>query len=403
MGAPLAGIRVIDFTRVLAGPYCTMLLADLGAEVIKVEAPGHGDETRGWGPPFKATEAAYYLGVNRGKRSCALDIRTAEGLGIAYELAARADVVVENFRAGTAERLGIGYADLTTRNPRLVYCSITGFGSTRAPADRPGYDFIVQAESGLMSVTGETAGEPTKVGVAIVDVLAGVNAAAGILAALVRRAENGTGGRVEASLLDSALSGLVNLGQSALVTGSAPDRLGNAHPSIVPYQTFETCDGTIAIAAANDRLFERLCGVLDCPALAADVNFSSNPSRVVNREVLIPLLADRIATWESDRLLEQLDRAGVPNGRVNDVVQALEAAGRTGDSALVEVDHTTIGPLSLVRTAARVDQASPSTMPPPLLGEHTREILTWLGHESAVEHLAERGIVRLAAASGGEV
>lgn len=395
MGAPLAGIRVVDFTRVLAGPYCTMLLADLGADVIKIEAPDGGDETRGWGPPFAGTEAAYYLAVNRGKRSCALDIRTPEGLGLAHELVRHADVVVENFRAGTAERLGIGYGELSARNPRLVYCSISGFGSTRAPADRPGYDFVVQAESGLMSVTGERDERPTKVGVAMVDVLAGVNAAVGILAALVRRTESGSGGRVETSLLDSALSGLVNIAQSALVTGAAPERFGNAHPSIVPYETFATRDGEIAIAAANDRLFERLCTVLDCPQLAADSDYASNPARVNNRDALIPLLGERIARWESDPLLEQLGRAGVPSGNVNDVIEAFAAAARSGDSALVPVDHTTIGPLKLVRTAARVDQASPSTLPPPLLGEHTREILMQLGYEGDVDALAERGIVRL--------
>ena len=240
-----------DLSRVLAGPYCTMVLADLGADVIKVERPQGGDETRGWGPPFAAGEAAYFLSVNRGKRSCALDLGSEEGRALALELCARADIVIENFKLGGAERLGVGYEQVRERNPQVVYCSITGFGSAREPRGRPGYDFVAQAETGLMSITGPRDGQPYKAGVAVVDVLTGLHAAAGVLAAL----HGSEGRRIEVPLLDSGLAGLVNVAQNALVTGIEPGRFGNAHPNIVPYQDFETASGRIAVAAANDGLY----------------------------------------------------------------------------------------------------------------------------------------------------
>ena len=256
--APLAGVRVADLSRVLAGPYCTMVLADLGADVVKVERPQGGDETRSWGPPFAGGEAAYYLSVNRSKRSCALDLSQPEGRALALELCAGADVVIENFKVGGADRLGVGYEQVRERNPRVVYCSITGFGSEREPRGRPGYDFVAQAESGLMSITGPEEGPPYKVGVALVDVLAGLHAASAVLAAL----HGGEGARIEVPLLDSGLAGLVNVAQNALVTGADPERHGNAHPNIVPYQDFETSSGRIAVAAANDGLFRALCSVM---------------------------------------------------------------------------------------------------------------------------------------------
>ena len=261
--APLAGVRVADLSRVLAGPYCTMVLADLGADVVKVERPEGGDETRSWGPPFAGGEAAYYLSVNRNKRSCALDLSKEEGRALALELCARADIVVENFKVGGADRLGVGYDHVRERNPRVVYCSITGFGSERTPPGRPGYDFVAQAETGLMSITGPEEGPPYKVGVALVDVLTGLHAAAAVLGAL----HGGEGARIEVPLLDSGLAGLVNVAQNALVTGREPERHGNAHPNIVPYQDFETSSGRIAVAAANDGLFRALCSVLGIPEL----------------------------------------------------------------------------------------------------------------------------------------
>jgi CoA:oxalate CoA-transferase len=376
--------------------YATKMLADLGADVVKVERPGTGDETRGWGPPFVGDEAAYYLALNRGKRSCAIDFSVEEGRTLVRDLCAGADVVVENFRPGGADRLGIGYADLRARNPRLVYCSITGFGSARKPADRAGYDFVAQAESGLMSITGDPDGEPTKVGVALVDVLAGLNAAVGILAAIERRHRTGEGARVEASLLDSALSALVNQAQSALVTGHAPARLGNAHPSIVPYETFHARGALVAVAAANDGLFGRLCNVLDRPELAVDARFATNRARVANREALVPLVAAEIALREADELLEALTEAGVPSGKIRDIPDALRAAADAGDPATLTVEHPALGQLELVRSAVRIDDGSAAaTLPPPRLGEHTREILLDLGRDDAeIDALVASGTVQ---------
>jgi crotonobetainyl-CoA:carnitine CoA-transferase CaiB-like acyl-CoA transferase len=391
--APLAGLCVVDLSRVLAGPYCTMLLADLGADVVKVERPGSGDETRSWGPPFADGEAAYFLAVNRGKRSCAVDIASDEGRALVHDLCADADVVVENFRPGGAARLGIGYDGVRRLNPRLVYCSISGFGSQRRPADRAGYDFVVQAESGLMSITGEPDGDPLKAGVALVDVLAGLNAAVAILAALERRRRTGEGAHVETSLLDSALSALVNQAQSALVTGAPPQRLGNAHPSIVPYETFATRDGMIALAAANDDLFARLARVLGRPELVEDERYATNPARVANRVALIDLLGRELAARETEELLAALTDAGVPSGRIRNVVDAFAAAAAAGEPATVE-----IGGLELARTAVRVDGAAPaSTLPPPRLGEHTREVLRSIGRSDAeIDELARSGVVQTA-------
>src|SRR5437763_7175766 len=276
---PLDGLRVLDLSRVLAGPYCTMVLADLGADVIKIERPGAGDETRGWGPPYTGGESAYYLSVNRGKRSCAIDLSTDDGRRLALELCARADVVIENFKLGTAERMGLDRESVGKRNPKVVYCSITGFGSTRQPPGRPGYDFVAQAESGLMSITGAPDGEPMKVGVAMVDVLTGWHAAVAILAAVNR----GEGERIDVSLLDSGLAGLINVASNVLVAGGVPRRHGNAHPNIVPYQSFPTGDGWIAIAAPNDGLYRKLCEALGAPELASDERFATNADRVDNR------------------------------------------------------------------------------------------------------------------------
>jgi crotonobetainyl-CoA:carnitine CoA-transferase CaiB-like acyl-CoA transferase len=396
--SPLAGVRVVDFSRVLAGPYCTMVLADLGADVVKVERPEGGDETRAWGPPFVDGEAAYYLSVNRSKRSCAIDLGDPAGRELALELCAQADAVVENFKAGGAVRLGVGYEQVRARNPAIVYCSITGFGSKRHPPDRPGYDFIAQAESGLMSITGPADGAPHKVGVAVVDVLAGLHAAVAVLAALQRRRDTGEGTWVEVPLLDSALAGLINVAQNALVTGKAPERHGNAHPNIVPYQDFETAAGRIAVAAGNDGLFQRLCRAIGREDLVDDERFRTNAERVRNRTELIPELAARFAHRTAEEWVGLLDAAGVPVGKVRSVPDALSAAAEAGRAATASVPHPATGALELVTSPIWMEGLGPPAAPP-LLGEHTREVLSDLGHgEEELRELTERRVVRVSEA-----
>ena len=376
---PLAGVRVVDLSRVLAGPYCTMLLGDLGADVVKVELPGAGDETRTWGPPFVAGESAYYLAVNRNKRSVALDLRDERAHAAFLRLVENADVVVENFRHGGAEALGVDYDRVRTVNQRIVYCSISGFGR-REPAARPGYDFVVQAESGLMSINGDDDGPPFKVGVAVVDVLAGLNAATAILAALHRRERTGEGDRVEVSLLDSALSALVNVAQSTLVTGDEAHRRGNAHPSIAPYQPLRAADGEIAVAAANDGLFAKLAQALGRPDLVDDPRFTTNADRVAHRLELAAELERTLSTRPVDEWLELLGAAGVPAGRIRGVREALEAAAAAGEPPTVLVEHPSVGTVPLVRTAPRFSSAGEQqALPPPLLGQHTREVLAEAG------------------------
>jgi crotonobetainyl-CoA:carnitine CoA-transferase CaiB-like acyl-CoA transferase len=369
-----------------------MVLADLGADVVKVERPGGGDETRAWGPPFAGGESAYYLSVNRSKRSCAIELGEPRGRELALELCAGAAAVVENFKVGGALRLGLDYERVRERNPGVVYCSITGFGSERRPLGRPGYDFVAQAESGLMSVTGAPDGPPSKIGVALVDVLAGLHAAVAILAALGR----GEGAQIEVPLIDSALAGLVNVAENALVTGREPERHGNAHPNIVPYQDFATASGRIAVAAANDGLFRALCGALGRRDLAEDPRFASNARRVEHRTTLVPELERAFESRPADEWVAALDAAGVPVGKVRSVPEALAAAAAAGRSATVAVEHPTAGALELVDspiwTAGRRAASAP-----PLLGEHTRELLGELGRDEAEVAALERdGIVSAA-------
>ncbi|MFC7330316.1 CaiB/BaiF CoA transferase family protein [Marinactinospora rubrisoli] len=406
-GAPLAGVRVADLSRVLAGPYATMLLADLGAEVVKVESPRHGDDTRSWGPPWAGGESAYYLAVNRGKRSLAVDLKDPDGLAAVRELCARSDIVVQNFRPGVVDRLGLDHAAVRERNPAVVYCSISGFGPDHRPPDRPGFDLIVQAESGLMAVTGEPAGPPVKVGVAITDVLTGLNAAVAVLGALVRARATGRGEHVTVSLIGSALSGLVNVAQSALVTGEEPRRYGNTHASIVPYQAFGTADADIVIAAGNDALYQRLCAALDRPDLAADPRFAANPGRVAHRAELIGALSATLRERGAAEWLDRLRRAGVPAGRVRGVLDAVRAADEAGDDVTLSLPHPTAGPLDLVRAGFRPaaephggtgeaapPHGSPGPLPPPLLGQHSTAILAELGlSEQEIAAMVERGAV----------
>jgi crotonobetainyl-CoA:carnitine CoA-transferase CaiB-like acyl-CoA transferase len=387
---PLAGVRVVDLSRVLAGPYATMTLADLGADVVKIEHPAGGDETRTWGPPFAGGESAYFLSVNRGKRSVALDLKDQEGRELALELCARADVVIENFRPGGAARLGLDYEAVRKRRPDVVYCTISGFGA-REPRGRAGYDFTVQAESGLMAITGEPDGEPMKVGVAIVDVLAGLNAATAILAVLRRRDLTGEGDHVEVSLIDSAFAALVNVGANALLTGAEPQRYGNAHPSIVPYQPFRAADGWIAVAAANDELYARLCKAIERADLADDENYSTNEARVLNREQLIAELQEVFAGRSTDDWERLLLAAGVPAGKIRGVGAAL----RTGRARTLRVDHPTAGAVELVGPPFELDSAAlDAVTPPPLLGQHTAEVLRELGvDDERLALLEERGVI----------
>jgi crotonobetainyl-CoA:carnitine CoA-transferase CaiB-like acyl-CoA transferase len=387
---PLAGVRVVDLSRVLAGPYATMTLADLGADVVKIEHPAGGDETRTWGPPFAGGESAYFLSVNRGKRSVALDLKDPEGRDLALELCARADVVIENFRPGGAARLGLDYETVRERRPDVVYCTISGFGA-REPRDRAGYDFTVQAESGVMSITGEPDGEPMKVGVAIVDVLTGLNAATAILAALHRRDLTGEGDLVEVSLLDSAFAALVNIAANALLTAEEQRRYGNAHPSIVPYQPFRAADGWIAVAAANDGLYAKLCTAIERPDLATDERYATNEARVRNREPLIAELQAVFAGRSTEHWEGLLLAAGVPAGKIRGVGEAL----RTGQARIQRVDHPTAGTVELVGPPFELNSATlgPSA-PPPLLGQHTAEVLAELGVDgSRLAALESRGVI----------
>lgn len=367
----LAGVLVADFSRVLAGPYATMLLADLGAEVVKVERPGAGDDTRAWGPPWTADgEATYFLGVNRNKRSVALDLKTAEGRVAALRLAARADVVVENFPPGTMERLGLGYDDVAAVNPSVVYASVTGFGRGGG-AGLPGYDLLVQAVGGLMSVTGPGPGEPTKVGVALVDVVTGLHATIGILAALRHRERTGEGQRVEVNLLSSLLSALVNQASGYVAAGVVPGIMGNRHPSIAPYEVLDTADRPLALAVGNDKQFAALAGVLGRPELATDPRFATNPSRVAHRDALAAQLTAALVHRQADEWATLLADAGVPCGPINDVAEAMALAERLGLAPVAAVDGvaTVADPIGLSATPVRY------LLPPPALGAHTDEVL----------------------------
>ncbi|ASU83384.1 CoA transferase [Nocardiopsis gilva YIM 90087] len=395
---PLAGVRIADLSRVLAGPYATMLLADMGAEVIKVEHPGRGDDTRSWGPPWAGGEAAYYLSVNRGKRSLAVDLKDEEGLAAVQDLCARADVVIQNFRPGVIERLGLDYATIAARNPGVVYCSITGFGPEHEPEGRPGFDLIVQAESGLMAATGEPDGPPSKVGVAMTDVLTGLNAAVAILGALLRARTTGAGEHISVSLINAALSSLVNLTQQALVTGADPPRYGNAHSTIVPYQAFPTADADIVIAAGNDALYRKLCAVLNRPDLADDPRYATNPDRVAHRAELVGEISATLRVRPSEEWVKLLLAAGVPVGKVRGVLDAIRSAEAAGDDAVLGVEHPVAGPMEQIRAGFRLESA-PGTaatdgpaLPPPLLGQHSAEVLRELGlPEERVEAMIERG------------
>jgi crotonobetainyl-CoA:carnitine CoA-transferase CaiB-like acyl-CoA transferase len=363
----LGALRILDFSRVLAGPFATMMLADFGAIVTKVERPGAGDDTRAWGPPFGADgQATYFKSVNRNKTSLSLDLSLPEDLERARRLALEADVVVENFRPGVMTKLGLDYDDLRGENPRLVYCSITGFGAGEAGAQLPGYDLLIQALGGLMSITGEPDGEPLKVGVALVDVLAGLFATVGILTALEHRRRSGEGQRVDVDLLSALLSALVNQGSAYTVAGVVPGRMGNRHPSIAPYELLGTGDGEIVVAIGTDRQFGELCAVLGLPELAADARFAVNPARVENRDELRPLLERALRARPAAEWAATLTERRVPAGVVNDIAAAFEFATAIGLAPTVEIPSEDGPPTALTRNPIRLS-ATPASyrLPPP--------------------------------------
>jgi crotonobetainyl-CoA:carnitine CoA-transferase CaiB-like acyl-CoA transferase len=375
---PLSGLRVLDLSRVLAGPYCTMTLGDLGAEVIKVERPGSGDETRQWGPPWVegpgGRESAYYLCANRNKRSVTADLSTGEGRARVGWLAEGADVLVENFAPGTLERWGLGWELLTARNPGLVLCSITGYGSAGPEAGRPGYDFAVQARAGWMAITGEPGGAPMKVGVALVDVLTAQNAVIGILAALRERDRSGLGQRVEVALIDSAVAGLVNVGQAALA-GRETRRYGNAHPTIVPYQAFAAADRAFVVAVGNDAQWRRLCEVLGLEELSSDPRYATNPARVEHRNDLVPVLAERLAGRSAAEWIARLEAAGVPCALVKTPAEALEDPAVRRRGSVWRMEGGRYGPVEVVGSPLRLSRTPPRLRrPAPSLGQQEEEV-----------------------------
>ncbi len=391
---PLDGIRVLDLTRVLAGPTCAMMLGDMGADVIKVEPPG-GDDTRHWGPPFVAGESAYYLAANRNKRSMTLNLGVPQGREVLTTLIGRADVVVDNFKLGTLERWGFSDAWFESHAPRAVRCSITGYGTSGPKAALPGYDFVLQAESGLMSICGETDGEPMRYGVAIVDVCTGMLACSGILAALNARHHTSRGQKVELSLFETALHMLVNVASSVLVSGRDARRYGNGHASVVPYTTYQARDAMMVIAVGNDAQFARCAAVLGHPEWAEDARFATNRARVVNREAIDAAIGRALAAEDSEYWLSRLKAVGVPCGRINTVAEAFADPQTAARSMIATIAHSAIGELKLLGAPYKFS-ATPAglRMPPPLLGEHTDEILGEIGLDgAAIAALREQNVI----------
>ena len=383
----LAGVKVLDLTRVLAGPWCTQLLADYGATVIKIEKPGVGDDTRQWGPPYAmdqagdaTAEAAYYLSANRGKQSLTLDFAQAEGAALLLQLVAQADVLIENYKVGSLKKYGLDYDCLSKLNPRLIYCSITGFGQTGPYASRPGYDFAIQGIGGLMSITGERAdlpgGGPQKVGVAVVDVMTGMYASTAILAALANRATSGLGRYIDVALLDVQVAMLANVGMNYLTSDTLPERWGNAHPNIVPYQAFETGAGQLVVAVGNNGQFASFCQVLGKPEWSLDQRFSSNPARVAHRALLIPLIEACLQQREAAELAQALEAAGVPCGPINNLAQVFADPQVQARAMRVDVPHPSAGSVPQVRHPVRFSgEAIAPMQAPPTLGQHTDQLL----------------------------
>lgn len=393
----LDGIRILDLTRILAGPYCTMILGDLGAEVLKVEEPHHGDDTRQWGPPFAAGgESAYFLCVNRNKLSVTLNLKSERGQAILRDLIKSSDVLIENFRVGTLERWGLSYDALQTIRPGLIYCTITGFGYTGPYRDRAGYDFPIQAMGGMMSITGAADGEPHKVGVAVADITTGLFAANAILAALYARERTGDGQRIDMALLDSQVALLANAASNYLISGQVPQRYGNAHPNIVPYQVFKAADQYFAIGIGNDAQYARLCEIIEHPEWAHDPRFVNNEARVAHREVLVQLLQNTFALREANTWLALLESAGIPAAPINTIDQVFADPQVQARGMQIELAHPTAGLLPLTGSPLNIPTTPVSMrLPPPLLGEHTREVLNrLLGYTpDALNMLSSEGVI----------
>lgn len=376
MAGALEDIKVLDLSRVLAGPYCTMVLGDLGAEVIKVESPSEGDETRKWGPPFQEDVSAYYLSANRNKKSITVDLKTDDGIELIKKLVSESDVIINNFKSGTMDRLGLGFETLQNLNPAIVFCQITGFGETGPNKDMPGYDFIIQAMSGLMSITGDGETGPQKMGIAITDVLTGLYACIGIQAALLERVKSGRGQKLDISLYDSAVSSLINIGSNYLMSEKIPDALGNNHANIVPYQTFKTSDGEIVIAVGNDNQYKALCNVLETPELGTDTRFVTNPERVKHRKQLVPQL-QKVFTKKSTAYWQtQCQMHNIPCGPIQNLEEVTKDPQLHAREMFISTDHPTAGSIKMIGSPLKLSR-TPVTyrQHPPNHGEHNEEII----------------------------
>jgi crotonobetainyl-CoA:carnitine CoA-transferase CaiB-like acyl-CoA transferase len=373
---PLAGVRVLDLSRILAGPWCTMILADLGADVIKVEPPGTGDDTRSWGGKVAGNESTYYLCANRNKRGIAVDLAKPEGRRLVQALAKKSDVLIENFKLDGLKKFGLDYPAAAALNPRLIYCSISGYGRTSPAAARAGYDVVIQGESGMMSINGEPGAPPLRIGVAVADLTTGMYAAQAILAALYARGRTGRGQHIDLALLDCAMANLANLASSALVTGKSPTRFGNAHPDIAPYQTFKAADGDVVVAVGNDGQFRRFCTIAGLPGLADDPRFLTNPLRSRNRGELVPLLAAKIKDKPRAHWMQAMLKEGVPGGAVRDLVEALNAPEAAARGMTRIVPHPLAGTVRIMGSPLKFSD-TPVREPaaPPTLGQHTDEVL----------------------------
>jgi crotonobetainyl-CoA:carnitine CoA-transferase CaiB-like acyl-CoA transferase len=395
MPGALTGTTVIDFTRVLSGPYCTMVLADHGARVIKVEHPVRGDDTRHWGPPFVGAESAYFLSINRNKESLTLDFKRREGQAILEQLLDKADVVVENFRPGTLDAAGLGVAALTERFPRLVYCSVSGYGQTGPRRNEPGYDAVMQAEGGLMSITGEKDGPPYRLGVAITDIVSGLFAAQGVLAALVARERTGRGQQVDIGMLDATAALLTYQAGNYFTTGDTPARMGNRHPTIIPYESFATADGDLVIAGGNDEIWRRLCAALDLDALADDPRFRTNKDRAANYDELRPRLDAALRGRPREEWVRRLGAAGVPCGSVREISEVLADPQLAARGMIAEVQHPTIGSAKVIASPVKLSETPASVRTaPPVLGQHTDAVLGELGYDRrAIDDLRAAGVI----------